>query len=356
MRGGRRMQEDLRSRLTIGFRFANVKMQPCYWPRMDPRIRNLPSTTFGGERLSRRAIAELQETVRFFPELSRTELVRTVCVQMDWHTPGGATRLGFGLRVLGELERRGIVRLPPKRGPGRGPQKPQPLDRRTAPQPPLREPLAQLAPVRLETATEPAEAALWNQWVERYHPLGHKPLPGAQLRYFVHADDGLLLALPGFGAAAWKTDPRDQFIGWDPATRQRNLPLVVNHARYLILPWVRLPCLASHLLACSQRQLPEHWQQRYSIRPVLLETFCETPRFQGTCLPPTGSTSARLKAAASSTLITSTPSQSRTSSSNPSAPTGKPFSIDSSPAIHPAPLERLRRQPRPRGLRARLSH
>ena len=80
-----------------------------------------------------------------------------------------------------------------------------------------------------------------------------------------------------------KTAPRDRFVGWDPATRQRNLPLVVNHARYLILPWIRLPSLASHLLACLQRQLPRDWHQRYGIRPVLLETFCETPRFQGTC-------------------------------------------------------------------------
>ena len=77
--------------------------------------------------------------------------------------------------------------------------------------------------------------------------------------------------------------PRDRFVGWDPATRQRNLPLVVNHARILILPWIRLPCLPSHLLACVQRQLPLDWQQRYRIRPVLLETFCETPRFEGTC-------------------------------------------------------------------------
>ena len=88
-------------------------------------------------------------------------LVRTVCVQMDWHTPGGSPRLGFGLRVLRELQRRGIVQLPPKRGPGRGPQKPLQFDDRTAPRPLLREPLAQLAPVRLETATEPEQAALW---------------------------------------------------------------------------------------------------------------------------------------------------------------------------------------------------
>ena len=111
---------------------------------MDPRIRNLPSTTFGGERLSWRAIAEIQETVRFFPDLRRAELVRTVCEQMGWHMPGGDTRLGFGLRVPGALECRGIVRLPPKRA--HGPQKPLRIHRRPAPQAPRREALAELAP------------------------------------------------------------------------------------------------------------------------------------------------------------------------------------------------------------------
>ena len=78
----------------------------------------------------------------------------------------------------------------------------------------------------------------WNECVQRYHYLGYTPLPGAQLRYFVQAADGLLLALLGCGAAAWKTAPRDRFVGWDRATRERNLPRVVNHARYLILPKV----------------------------------------------------------------------------------------------------------------------
>ena len=87
--------------------------------------------------------------------------------------------------------------------------------------------------------------------MDRYHCLGHKNLPGAQLRYFVHARDGL--------------------------------PLLVNHARFLILPWIRVPHLASHLLAQVVRCLPADWHSRYYLRPVLLETFCETPRFRGTC-------------------------------------------------------------------------
>ena len=108
-------------------------------------------------------------------------------------------------------------------------------------------------------------------------------MPGAQMRYFVRAANAQPLAVLGFGAAAWKTAPRDAFIGWSPAVRQRNLALVVNNARFLILPWIRIHNLASHLLAQLQRRLPLDWERRYALRPVLLETFCETPRFLGTC-------------------------------------------------------------------------
>ena len=105
--------------LTNCLRHATVKARPFHGPRKGSRIRNLPSTTLAGERPGWRTIAEMQETLQFFPALSRTEPVRTVCEQMGWHPPDGS-RLGFGLRALGELERRGIVGLPPKRGQGRG--------------------------------------------------------------------------------------------------------------------------------------------------------------------------------------------------------------------------------------------
>ena len=102
------------------------------------------------------------------------------------------------------------------------------------------------------------------------------------MHYLVQSADGEPLVLLGFGAA-WKTAPRDRFIGWSQECRQHNPPLVVNNARFLILPWIRIPNLASHILACCNRHLPEDWQQHYAIHPVLLETFCEIPRFRGTC-------------------------------------------------------------------------
>ena len=89
------------------------------------------------------------------------------------------------------------------------------------------------------------------------------------------------LAMLGFSAAAWKTAPRDAHIGWDAEARERNLPLVVNNARFLILPWVRIPNLASHILALSRRQVREDWQARYKQCPVLMESFVEIPRFTG---------------------------------------------------------------------------
>ncbi len=126
-----------------------------------------------------------------------------------------------------------------------------------------------------------ADSHLWNEFIDRYHYLGYNPLPGAQLRYFAKADNQVI-ALFGFGAAAWKTAPRDTFIGWTPEQREKNLHLVINNARFLVLPWVKSKNLASKLLSLVSKQLPNDWLKRYSYQPVLLETFVERKRFLGT--------------------------------------------------------------------------
>ena len=112
----------------------------------------------------------MQEAVQFLPQLSRTELARTVCEQRGWHTPGESTRWRFSRGVLGELERLGIVQLPASQGRGPGPQKPLHCDRRSAPQLSVREPLAELAPVGLETYVNP-----------RQHPAACYPAANWQL-------------------------------------------------------------------------------------------------------------------------------------------------------------------------------
>jgi hypothetical protein len=116
----------------------------------------------------------------------------------------------------------------------------------------------------------------------RKNYLGYATLPGAQLRYTVYSA-GQPIALLGFGAAAWMCAPRDRYIGWSHEQRRRHLHLVVNNARFLILPWIQAHNLASMLLAKAAKLLPRHWQDVYAYRPVLLETCVERPRFRGTC-------------------------------------------------------------------------
>ncbi len=117
----------------------------------------------------------------------------------------------------------------------------------------------------------------------RHHPLGSGPLCGAQIRYLVKsATHGYLGAL-SFSAASWALADRDRFIGWSEEARRANLGLVVNNSRFLIAPGVKVKNLASHTLALAMARLPGDWEQRYSIRPLLAETFVDPRHFAGTC-------------------------------------------------------------------------
>ena len=101
------------------------------------------------------------------------------------------------------------------------------------------------------------------------------------MRYAVHDRNGWPLAMLGFSTAAWKLVPRDSFIGWTPQKREKNLPLVIDNPRFLILPWIEIPHLGSHILAIVRRRLPTDWAERYSTTPVLIETYVQTPRTWG---------------------------------------------------------------------------
>ena len=143
-------------------------------------------------------------------------------------------------------------------------------------------PVHRLTNLCIELVSDRDQSHLWNEYIDRYHYLGYQPLPGAQIRYFAREGDRTL-ALLGFGAAAWKTAPRDQFIGWTREQRKRQLHLIINNARFLILPWVHSKNLASKVLAMATRRIADDWQQYYNYSPAMVETFVETPRFNGTC-------------------------------------------------------------------------
>ena len=179
--------------------------------------------------------------------------------------------------------------LPP---PRRRRYPPRPLNPQLS-QPPLLPPPATLEEaqplslMRISARDRPASEQ-WSACIGAHHYLGYTPLTGAQMRYTAYDRAGCPLAMLGFAAAAWHLAPRDRFIGWSPNTRQRHLGQIVNNTRLLVLPWVSLPNLLSHLFKLIRTRLPADWQAQYRIAPVLMETFVETPRFTGTAYKASG--------------------------------------------------------------------
>ena len=225
-------------------------------------------------------IALIRELLQI-PQMNRARLSREVCERLGWRRENGALK-DMSCRVaLLRMHADGLITLPP-------PRNPKPVAYRSyshieqAVLEPALIPAIALATLTIDPVLSKADSLLWNAYIQHHHYLGHQPMPGAQLRYLVRAEGQIIAAL-GFGASAWKVKPRDQAIGWTTEQRQRNLHLIVNNARFLILPWIRCKNLASRILGLTAKRLPDDWQARYSYRPVLLETFVEKPRFAGTC-------------------------------------------------------------------------
>jgi len=225
----------------------------------------------------------IRQLIADHPTASRARLSRLVCEHLGWRRPDGRLK-DMSCRVaMLRMQNDGPLRLPAPRNRHHNGQTVRPRTPAGEPQEPLVAPSPRhLGPLTLRPLEGVQESRLVNELLDRYHYLGYQPLPGAQIRYVVYAGDRLVATL-GFGAAAWKTKPRDDFIGWTSDQRQNRLHLVVNNARFLVLPWVRCPNLASHVLARLAHRLPDDWEVRYGYRPVLLETFVQWPRFRGTC-------------------------------------------------------------------------
>jgi hypothetical protein len=234
-----------------------------------------------GRTLSTADLEVIRAQIRLAEPANRAEIARRVCRALDWSNALGEPKLMSARVGLLRLHRAGLIELPaPRCGNGNG---------RGLKYPPARWPEAialhgrvdALSQVRLAAVRDKAASRLWNGLIDRYHDLGYSPLPGAQMRYLIESDQGLLGAL-GFGAAAWKVAARDAWIGWDQAQREAHLGRVVNNARFLLLPWIRVRHLASKVLGLAARRVGDDFAERYGERPVLLESFVELARYRAT--------------------------------------------------------------------------
>jgi transposase len=212
---------------------------------------------------------------------SRTGISRIACEQLGWYKQDGTLKTQSMSQVLAKMEADGLVSLPPPVR-ARAAMKPIEYTERTAMGAEILLPAGKLPELHIEIAKTSDDQSLWNEYIDRYHYLGFSKLPGAQMKYFVYSGADLM-ALLGFGASAWQIAPRDYYIGWSDEKRRENLQLVVNNARFLILPWVVSKNLASKILSLVTRRIADDWLERYNYAPVLLETFVEQQRFSGTC-------------------------------------------------------------------------
>lgn len=236
----------------------------------------------GDRYFSLEDIAVLRETLRRFQRLSRGELIATLCENLPWTTPAGKPRLDACRKLLDTIEASGWMPVPPKATYVR----PSRRDRQDEPLPNVHRTtrLRNLQPITVDPVPE-ADQAVWNATMATYHPLGYQRGFGARQSYWIWAHgEAEPIRLGGllFAAAAQKLAARDTWIGWDPETRARFRARIVNNSRFLILPGVHVPHLASHVLGLVARRLRSDWLARYGFEPVLLETFVEEP-WSGTC-------------------------------------------------------------------------
>jgi len=238
-----------------------------------------------GRWVSVEQIEEIRETVRLCGGLSVTELAATVSEHLRWYTPAGGLKEDAAESLLRRLQASGLLELPVKRSQRRT-AKPVELSARTAAQPPIEADLADLALVLLRAVKAQQEQALWNEYVERYHPLGYKRPIGYRMRYFIESGGRLLGCLLLAGAAK-RIGVRDRWIGWSETERHQRLPWLVNNSRLLLFPWVRVKNLCSHVLGLLASGVEQDWEDRWGYRPVLIETFVD-PLYEGVCYKAAG--------------------------------------------------------------------
>lgn len=237
-----------------------------------------------GRPFSDQDLLQIRRLLAEHPSWHRTRLSRELCALWGWRNAAGRPKDMACRTLLLKLESRGLIGLPPRQRASvnghrnRQPAAP-PLD-----ESPLQAELAALTPLRVETVSPgTADAGLFGFLLQRHHYLGHRNCVGENLRYLVRERQDRPVACLLFGSAAWQCQPRDAFIGWTASGRQRHLPLLTNNTRFLILPWVRVPHLASHILSLITRRLSQDWQNKYGHPIDLVETFVERERFAGTC-------------------------------------------------------------------------
>lgn len=241
-----------------------------------------------GRQLSEADIESIRGLRAEHPDWSRLQLSVHLAQEWQWRNEAGRLKDMAVRTLLLKLQARGLIDLPApltRNGNHRRCARPSTLlqpDLLSSQPDSILCPLSALQPIGLDRIDTPVQRRTVTRLLQQHHYRGYSGAVGQNVQYLAKDRLGQELAVMVFGAAAWKVASRDSFIGWSIPQRQARLPWVVNQQRFLILPWVRVPHLASHLLALALRRLSADWQERYGHPVWLVETFVEEQRFSAT--------------------------------------------------------------------------
>ena len=217
------------------------------------------------------------------PEWSRRRLSQELCTQWQWRNQAGQPKDMAARTLLVKLEKLGHVQLPARRQRPVNRMRQTPTAERSWDQSPCVGLIRDFQPLELaEVSRDPAARQELRAALAQFHYLGFGGAVGENLQYTVRDKRGRLLAYLVFGAAAWKCQDRDRFIGWTAAQREERLCQIANNSRFLILPWVEVPGLSSWILSQVTRRVAADWRRKYGHGVTVLETFVERDRFLGT--------------------------------------------------------------------------
>jgi Domain of unknown function (DUF4338) len=238
---------------------------------------------YRGRVITPEDIAFMQQLIREHPGASRRALSAKLCAAWQWKQANGTPRDMVCRGLLLMLHRAGEIELPPVRY-----TPPNPLAKRQPPAAmqidttPIQGPLKQLQPIEFQPVRRTPDEPLFNSLMEHHHYLGYEQPVGEYLKYVAWAQ-GRPIACLAWSSAPRHLGSRDRFIGWSAAARRRNLHFLAYNTRFLILPWVEVPHLASHLLGGMAQRLSQDWERLYQHPIYFLETFVDPTRFRGTC-------------------------------------------------------------------------
>lgn len=228
-------------------------------------------------------ITEINEMIGANPGWNRSKLSQELCKKWGWIGENGQIKDISCRDVLRALDSTGAINLPAPQSRGRIIGANEHISLMIHDTTPIEGQLSLLQPLSIEVVAEKTFLAEFKSYVVQYHYLGYDRNIGENIKYFIRDKYGRNLACLAFGSAAWKCDGRDKYIGWDSQTRKQSLRYMTNNTRYLILPWVKVPHLASHILSLVCRRISVDWVAKYGHPLYILETFVECGRFQGTC-------------------------------------------------------------------------